>query len=390
MHGASAISGIGESDYYGWGKSPHSEFQLACTAIQRAVEDAGLELADVDGFVSFTDQRNLPTRLARALSVRELRWVATPWPGGGNSMAAAVQLADAGVSAGYAHNVVVFRAIAQGQYGRFGLPGPAVGGGDGPYMSGPFAWNGTYGVLTPAQQCALRTSRFMHDHGISQEALCEVSLACYANAQRNPRALRYGQPLTREKYHASRWIVTPFHLYDCCPENDGAAACVVTSSERARDLRNRPASIVAAAQGIGPGFGVFTPDDLASSHYRQVAEHLWNDAGMRPEDVDVAQFYENFTGPVLIALCEMGFTTPENVEKFVSDGALVGPDAKLPFNTAGGNLGEAYIHGFELINESVRQIRGESTCQVSSVERALVVGGPGYAPGSALVLGAPA
>ena len=390
MHGASAISGIGESDYYGWGKSPHSEFQLACTAIQRAVEDAGLELADVDGFVSYTDLRNLPTRLARALSVRELRWVATPWPGGGNSMAAAVQLADAGVSAGYAHNVVVFRAIAQGQYGRFGLPGPAVGGGDGPYMSGPFAWNGTYGVLTPAQQCALRTSRFMHDHGISQEALCEVSLACYANAQRNPRALRYGQPLTREKYHASRWIVTPFHLYDCCPENDGAAACVVTSSERARDLRNRPASIVAAAQGIGPGFGVFTPDDLASSHYRQVAEHLWNDAGMRPEDVDVAQFYENFTGPVLIALCEMGFTTPENVEKFVSDGALVGPDAKLPFNTAGGNLGEAYIHGFELINESVRQIRGESTCQVSSVERALVVGGPGYAPGSALVLGAPA
>jgi acetyl-CoA acetyltransferase len=390
MHGASAISGIGESNYYGWGKSPHSEFQLACTAIQRAVEDAGLDLADVDGFVSYTDQRNLPTRLARALGVRELRWVATTWPGGGNSVAAAVQLADAAVSAGYAHNVVVFRALAQGQYGRFGLPGPAVGGGDGPYMSGPFAWNGTYGVLTPAQQCALRTARFMHDYGISQEALCEVALACYANAQRNPRALRYGKPLTREKYHSSRWIVTPFHLYDCCPENDGAAACVVTSSERAKDLPNRPASIVAAAQGIGPGFGVFTPEDLASSHYRQVAEHLWNDAGMRPEDVDVAQFYENFTGPVLIALCEMGFTSPENVEKFVSDGALVGPDAKLPFNTAGGNIGEAYIHGFELINESVRQIRGESTCQVSGVERALVVGGPGYAPGSALLLGAPA
>ncbi|MEJ2340538.1 MAG: hypothetical protein P8Y15_16830, partial [Gemmatimonadales bacterium] len=288
MHGACAISGIGESSYYAWGKSPYTEFQLACIAIQRAVADAGLELADIDGFVSYTDQRNLPTRLARALGLRELRWAATTWPGGGNSVAAAVQLADAAVSAGYAHHVVVFRALAQGQYGRFGLAGGAGTGGDGPYMSGPFAWNGTYGMITPAHQCALRTARY-------------------------PRAIRYGQPLTREEYHASRWIVTPFHLYDCCPENDGAAACVVSSSERARDLPNPPASIVAAAQGLGPGFGVFAPDSLASSHYRQVADHLWNDAGLRPEDVDVAQFYENFTGPVLIALCEMGFASPDGV-----------------------------------------------------------------------------
>ena len=388
MLGTSAISGIGESDYYERGRSPHTEFQLACIAIRRAVEDAGLRLTDVDGFVSYTDARNLPTRLARALGLRELRWAASTWPGGGNSMAAAVQLADAAVSAGYARHVVVFRALAQGQYGRFGVAGGS-GGGGGSTMSGPFAWNGTYGMLTPAHQCALRTARFMHDHGVSQEALCEIALACYANAQRNPRALRYGKPLTREAYHASRWIVTPFHLYDCCPENDGAAACVVTSAERTRDLRHRSASIVAAAQGIGPPYGVFGQEDLASSHYRQVAQHLWAAAGLRPEDVDVAQFYENFTGPVLMALCEMGFTTPDGVEAFVSDGALVGPDATFPFNTSGGNLGEAYIHGFEMINESVRQIRGDSTCPVKDVERALVVAGPGYAPGSALLLGVP-
>jgi acetyl-CoA acetyltransferase len=220
--------------------------------------------------------------------------------------------------------------------------------------------------------------------------LCEIALACNANAQRNPRALRYGKPFTREDYHASRWIATPFHLYDCCPENDGAAACVVTTAERARDLPRRPATIVAAAQGIGPSYGLFRPRDLASSHYRQVAEHLWQASGLAPADMDVVQFYENFTGPVLMALCEMGFASPDGVEEFVRDGALIGPDAKLPFNTSGGNLGEAYIHGFEMINESVRQIRGESTCQVKDVERALVVGGPGYAPGSALVLGAPA
>jgi acetyl-CoA acetyltransferase len=389
MHGQAAVAGIGESTYHERGRSPHSEFQLACIAIRRAVEDAGLELTDIDGFVSYLDQRNSPNRLARALGLRELRWTGTPWGGGGNSMAAAIQAADAAVSSGQARHVVVFRALAQGQFGRYGQAGGGYGGPGGSRMGGVFAFNGTYAILSPAHQCALHTARFMHDHAISQEALCEISLACYANAQRNPRALRYGKPLTRETYHASRWIVTPFHLYDCCPENDGAAAAVVTSSERARDLRHRPVAIIAATQGIGPPFGVFSQATLGSSHYRQVAKHLWDATGLGPKDIDVAQFYENFTGPVLMALCEMGFTSPDGVEEFVSNGALIGPDARFPFNTSGGNIAEAYIHGFEMINESVRQVRGDSTCQVENVEHALVVAGPGYAPGSAVVFGSP-
>lgn len=386
MHGRAAVAGIGESTYYKRGESPHTEFQLACIAIRRAVEDAGLALADVDGLVSFMDQRNVPVRLARALGLKELRFAATTWAAGGNSMATAVQLADAAVSSGHARHVVVFRALAQGQFGRFGQAGGS-GGYSG--LTGSAAWNGTYGILSPAHQCALHTTRFLHRYGISQEALCEIALACYANAQRNPRALRRGKPLTREAYHASRWVVTPFHLYDCCPENDGAAAAVVTTIERARDLPQRPATILAAATGLGPQFGVFDTSSLGSAYYRQVATHLWEQAGCGPQDVDVAQFYENFTGPVLMALCEMGFTTPDHAEEFVSHGRLVGPDAAFPFNTSGGNLGEAYIHGFEMVNESVRQIRGTSTCQVKRVERALVVAGPGYAPGSAALFGAP-
>jgi len=407
VHGSAAIAGIGETTYYRRGDAPHTEFQLACLAIRRAVADAGLALEDVDGLVSFTDQRNTPLRLARALGLKRLRWTGVPWASGGNGMAAAVQIADAAVSAGHAHNVVVFRALAQGQFGRFGQAGggrgadagvgaaPGGGGGTGAragagaggYLSGASAWNGTYGILTPAHQCALHTARFLHDHRISQEALCDIALACYANAQRNPRALRYGKPLTRAAYHASRWVVKPFHLYDCCPENDGAAAAVVTTTERARDLPHRPATIVAAACGIGPQFGSFTRATLGSAYYGQVGEHLWEQAGCGPRDVDVVQLYENFTGPVLMALCEMGFTTPDGVEEFVANGRLVGPDAAFPFNTSGGNLGEAYIHGFEMVNESVRQIRGTSTCQVRDVARALVVAGPGYAPGSAVLFG---
>jgi len=385
MHGSAAVAGVGESTYYRRGSSPDTEFQLACTAIRRAVEDAGLRLEDVDGFVSYMDARNDPLRLAAALGVRELRWSATPWAGGGNNAAAAVQLADAAVAAGYARHVVAFRALAQGQFGRFGRPR-----GLSAHAEGDMAWKAPYGLLSPAQECALHTKRFLHDHGISQEALCDIALACYSNAQRNPRALRHGQPLTREAYHASRWIVEPFHLYDCCPENDGAAAVVVTTTERARDLRRRPVPILAAAQGLGPRYGLsaFQGRWFPGAFYGGVARALWEQAGVKPGEVDVLQLYENFTGPVLMTLCEMGFCAPEEVEAFVADGALEGPEARLPFNTAGGNIGEAYIHGFELVNEAVRQVRGESTCQVAEVALSLVVAGPGYAPGSAVLFSA--
>jgi acetyl-CoA acetyltransferase len=231
----------------------------------------------------------------------------------------------------------------------------------------------------------------MHDHGVSQEALCDISLACYANAQRNPRAVRYGSPLTREDYHSSRMIVDPFHLFDCCPENDGAAAIIVTTPERAKDLKGKPVPIVATSQGLGPNIGIssFQEKWFPGMFYGNVGETLWQRAGIKPSDVDVLQLYENFTGPVVMALCELGYCEPEEVEEFVSNGALEGPDAKLPFNTSGGNIGEAYIHGFEMINEAVRQIRGDSTCQVSDVELSLAVGGPGYSPGSAVLFGQP-
>jgi acetyl-CoA acetyltransferase len=387
MSGAprAVVAGIGESAYYERGKAPLTEFQLALTAIRAACADAGLDPREVDGFVSYMDQRNDPLRLSAALGVRSLSWTSQPWGGGGNNMAAAVQLAAAAVSAGYARHVVAFRALAQGQFGRFGQSRM-----EGRRSGGDFVYEHLYGLLSPAQECALHTKRFMHDHGVSQEALCEIAVAAYANAQRNPRAIRYGAPLTREAYHGSRFIVEPFHLYDCCPENDGAAAIVVTTAERARDLAGAPVAIVAAAQGLGPAYGIsgFQGDWFPGVFYRDVAAKLWQRAGCKPADVDVLQLYENFTGPVLMALCELGFAAPGEVEGFVRRG-LAGPDAPLPFNTSGGNLGEAYIHGFELVNEAVRQVRGTSTCQVTKkpVLRSLAVAGPGYAAGSAVLFG---
>jgi acetyl-CoA acetyltransferase len=384
VNGDAVVVGVGETDYYKRGGSPQTEFQLALEAIRCAADDAGLDLSEVDGLVSYMDDRNGPLRLAPALGMKELRWSATPWAGGGNNSAASVQLADAAVCAGYANYVVVFRALAQGQFFRYGssFAGMNVAHGD-------MAFRHPYGLISPAQECAMHTARWMHDHGVSQEVLANIVLACYANAQRNPRAVRYGSPLTREDYHESRWIVRPFHLFDCCPENDGAAAAIVTTPERARDLKGAPVPIIAAAQGLGPDFGTagFQPRWFPGMFYAGVGEAIWQRAGVQPRDVDVVQIYENFSGPVAMAMCEMGFCKPEEIEDFTANGALEGPDAKLPFNTSGGNLGEAYIHGFEMVNEAVRQVRGESTCQVDGVELSLVVGGPGYAPGSAVLFG---
>lgn len=383
MQGRTVIAGIGESAYYRRGRSPLTEFELACEAVTKAADDAGIDVAEIDGFVSYMDQRNDPLRLAAALGVRKLHWSAQPWAGGGNNMAAAIQLADAAVAAGYARHVVAFRALAQGQFERYGRS-RAEG-----RVAGDFVYSHLYGLLSPAQECALHTTRFFHDHGISPDVLCDLALACYANAQRNPRAVRYGTPLSRDEYYAARWIVEPFRLYDCCPETDGAAAVIIAGAERARDLRQAPVAIVAAAQGLGPAYGVsaFQEDWFPGAFYRGVADTLWQRAGCRPADVDVLQLYENFTGPALMALCEMGFCAPEELEAFVADGRLEGPDAPLPVNTSGGNIGEAYIHGFELVNEAVRQVRGQSTCQAPRVELSLAVAGPGYAPGSAVLFG---
>jgi acetyl-CoA acetyltransferase len=382
MYGAAVVVGVGESAYYRRGGAPESEFQLACIAIRNAVEDAGLRMQDVDGLASYMD-RNEPVRLSAALGLGDLHFTAQTFGGGGNGAGAAVTLADAAISAGYATTVVVYRALAQGQFHRYGRAGRLR------RVSGAAAYTAPYGLVTPAQICALQTMRFMHDHGITQDTLAEIALTSFAHAQRNPRAIRYGQPLTREEYHASRWIAEPFHLFDCCPENDGAAAIVVTTPERARDLRGPPVAIVAAAHGLAAGNGVpaFTEPDFPTAHHRVVAEQVWTRAGVGPADVQVAQFYENFTGPVLMAIAEMGFCEPGQLNDFAAGGNLRWPAGRLPINTSGGNLGEAYIHGFGNVVEAVRQVRGESTCQVDGVELSLSVSGPGYAPGSAVLFG---
>ncbi len=391
MKGTSAIVGVGESKYYRPGAAPETEFQLAVTAIKNAAEDAGLKVQDIDGFVSYAGDRNTPSRLATALGVDETRFGAMAWDGGGNGVAGTLAIADAAVTAGYANYIVCYRGLAQGQFGRFGQARV----GDRARMPGEGAFRAPYGIMVPAHWYAMITKRYMYEHGITENALAEISLASYSHAQRNPRAVRYGKNITKEDYLASRWIVEPFRLFDCCQENDGAAAVIVTAAERARDLPRKPAYIRAAAIGMdyrgaaGGAVGAgYADPDFPTAHFKTIAKNLWSRAGVGPEEIQVAQVYENFTGITVVAMSEMGFAPPDEIEDWLVAGNIRWPDGRLPCNTSGGNLAEAYIHGFELVNEAARQVRGESTCQVKDVRYSLVVTAPGAVPASAALLSA--
>lgn len=383
LRGKVAIVGIGETQYYRHGQSPDAEFKLALKAILAACADAGIDPREVDGFSSFSDDRSEASRLAAALGTKQLRTANMQWGGGGGGCCAAVANGAAAIAAGLADCVVAFRALAQGQYGRFGqTTSIAMIGGEKSYLM-------PYGVLAPPQRFAMQVRRFMHEHGVQQEAFRAIAMASYHHAQANPRALMHGKPLDESKYDASRWIAEPFHLYDCCMENDGAAAVVMVAADRAKDYAHKPAYVLGAAYGSAHRAGAVPHNATryATSGFTTVAPDLYRMAGVGSTDVGVVQSYENFTGGVAMALIEHGFCEPDEANEFFRLDNLLAPSGKLPLNTSGGNLAECYVHGFELIVEAVRQVRGTSTSQAARNDVALVTGGPMVTPVSDLLLG---
>ena len=383
IRGKVAIVGVGETVYYKHGQAPEPEVKLALQAILAACADAGIDPRAIDGFASYSNDRNDPSRLAAALGIPDLRFSNMQWGGGGGGGSAAVGNAAAAIAAGYADCVVVFRALAQGQFQRFGAAPPT------PTVSGEAALTFPYGLISPAQRFAMRVMRFMHDHAIGPGAQRAIALASYHHAQNNPRAVMHGRPLTAEAYDESRWIVEPFRLFDCCMENDGAAALVLVSAERARDMRHRPAYLLGVAQGSeyrNAARGHNAPT-YASSSFTTVAPRLYAMAGVTPKEVSVVQSYENFTGGVLMSLVEHEFFPADEANEFLTLENLIAPAGRLPLNTSGGNLAECYMHGLELQIEAVRQLRGQSSNPVPGARVAMVISGPMVTPVSSMLIG---
>ncbi len=381
-----AIVGIGATEFSK--DSGRSELRLAVEAVSAALEDAGLAPEDVDGMATFTMDNNPEIEVNRSLGGGDLRFFSRTHYGGGAACAPILHAAMA-VATGVADVVVCYRAMNERSQQRFGAgvrPRSSLARPEEVH----FGWHSPYGLLTPASWVAMNAQRYMHEFGATTEDFGRVSVADRKHAATNPKAWFYGKPITLEEHQASRWIVEPLRLLDCCQESDGAVAVVVTSPSRARDLRRPPVRIAAAAQGAS------TDQQMMTRYYSKeitglpemnfVARQLYDTAGIGPEDVQTAVLYDHFTPFVLTQLEEFGFCGRGEAKDFVKDGNIE-LGGGLPVNTNGGQLGEAYIHGMNGIAEAVRQVRGSAVNQVPNVEHVVVTAGTGV-PTSGLILGA--
>jgi len=376
-----AIAGIGTTEYVKNIGRP--ELQTALEAIRAALDDAGLTARDVDAIFKIEtpgEEANSELDVARNLGVPNLR----AWGGagyGGGAACAPVVFAAMAIASGMAEVAVAFRARNRGSAGRpWARTGMRIGG--------PAAFEAPYGLVSPVQQLAVLTRRYMHDFGATSEQFARVAVAQRKHASRNPRAV-FREPITVEDVLHSRLIADPLHLLDCCVETDGACAVVVTTAERARDLKQRPVYIAGASQGMGPRHymmsGLAYKDDPFDMPNLYAAREVYAQAGMGPEDIHVALFYDVFSPMVLWQLEAYGFCKRGEAGPFVEEGRIDWPAGELPVNTHGGSLSEAYVHGFNHILEAVRQLRGTSTCQVPSATVALVAAAA-VVPTSALIL----
>ncbi|WP_019875203.1 thiolase C-terminal domain-containing protein [Sporichthya polymorpha] len=369
IRGAAAVVGVGQTPYYKRNTAPRSTRGLVAEAVIQAAQDAGIDPRDIDGFASWGDDPTEGTHIATALGVRELRWSSLAWGGGGGGQVPSILQAVAAIATGMADCVVVYRGMNQAEEGRL------------PYAKGHFDTQySAHGILTPVQTCALRTQRMLEIDKVPPSALEALALAGYHHAQNNPRAVAYGQPLDAEAYRASRLISEPLRLNDCSRENDGAGAILLVSADRAKDTRGKPAYVLGGVQGFVAGWGELTENHnpyTSNGLLPPMVERLWRESGVGVEDVDVTQVYENFTGPAVAALIDVGLVPPGPAAgEVMTLENLTVEKGRLPMNTAGGNLADGFVHGIGVVLEAVRQIRGDSPNPVADAKVSLLLGGP--------------
>jgi acetyl-CoA acetyltransferase len=385
LGGRTAIAGIGATEFSK--NSGRSEIRLGVEAIGAALADAGLSIDEVDGLATYTMDNNPEIELFRLLGGKELKFFSRTHYGGGAACGPVLHAAMA-VATGVCRAVVVYRAMNERSGFRFGQGG-LITQDPNSFETVHFGWYMPFGLSTPASWVAMCAQRYLHAYGASTDDFGRVSVSTRDFAATNPAAFFYGKPITLEDHRASRWIAEPLRLLDCCQESDGAVALVITSLERARDLRQKPVVIRGAAQGAAGDFqmmtGFYKPDLTGIPEMGLVARQLYAMAGVGPADIQTAVLYDHFTPFVLPQLEEFGFCKRGEAKDFIRDGHIA-RGGSLPVNTHGGQIGEAYIHGLNGVAEGARQVRGGSVNQVPGVEHALVTAGTGV-PTSGVILG---
>ena len=369
--GNTAIVGIGATEFSH--NSGRSELSLAVEACKEAVADAGLDPQEVDGITRYSADSSIENLVGRTLGLKDLRFQASTSLGGSLGPGGIVLLGAMAVATGLCNYVLAFRAFNERSGDRFGQSSA------GTRVSGDQAYYVPFGLMVPGQWVAVRARRHMAEHGTQSRHFGEISVAARKHANRNPRAFFHDRPMTLEDHQNSRIVADPLRLFDYTLETDGAVAVLITTAERARDLKQRPAYIMSGAWGGAPAMSGLLGhrrfpicEEISTVN---MAKDLFGRAGVSPKDFKVAQIYDHFTPLVLMSLEALGFCKVGEGGPFVEGGRLQWPDGDLIINTSGGHLSEGYIHGMNLVAETVRQIRGTSTSQVENAEMCLFTSG---------------
>lgn len=378
------ITGIGETTYSKC--SGMSTTALILQASTRAISDAGLKNGDIDGVVApFLGASSY--ELGASLGIRDLKWAVTVQMGGASSVAAIMNAAMA-VATGVCRHVLV-------PTGWNGYSGTRVSKdmATGPELTLPMAdrsrdYEYPYGCFVPAQWYSPICLRHMHIYGTTHDHLGAISVTMRQHAQFNSNSQMKGKPITLEDYHKSRWVSYPYHLLDCCLETDGAAACVVSSAEAARDMPNVPVSIIGAATGHSyPADDIANRPDMFHIGLTDAAPRALRMAGVTPQDMDFAMIYDCFTFEVLHQIEAIGFCGEGEGGPWLDGGRRISwPDGELPINTHGGLLSQGHVIGMNHACEAVKQLRGTSEAQVKNAQLGLVTGWGDYGDGSIIIV----
>ena len=383
------ISGAAQSDI---GRRLYrSGIDLTVEAALRAIEDAGLTAADIDGVSTYPGFGGsfggaMGAELHEALRL-SLNWrsagVETAGPLG------AVHNAVLAVAAGLARHVLVFRTVVEGSGGPLRPGGGGGGGGGGMAGSaGPFQFMIPYGAASAACWVACYARRHMHDYGTTRTQLGAIAVNGRANAAANPKAI-YTEPMTIDDYLAVRMISDPLCLYDCDVPCDGSTAVVVSHRDHAPGAPAGAVGINSMGTAIRgrPSWDQF--DDLTSMMMRHTAASMWERTELTVDDVDTAQLYDGFSWLTLAWIEAMGFCDRGESGAFVEGGANIAPGGPVPLNTSGGQLSAGRLHGFGHLHEAIMQLRGTANIQVADCEVAAVGAGGGPETGCLLLTRGP-